>query len=108
MEEIEALCDLVNDREMLAQAIREKLSLSAVRKALQAKKAAAQVATPVPSGNPSLASAAEQSLNQQASQLATSKGVSFAQAYTQVLTSNPALYQQYLAEKDATNKAGRQ
>lgn len=101
LEEIEALCELVGDNDMLKQAIKEKMTLGTVRKALSDKKAAAQKKTPVASGNPSLASAAEQNLNEMANQMATQKGITFAQAYVQVVSGNPKLYNQYLTEKSA-------
>jgi hypothetical protein len=44
---------------------------------------------------------AEAQLNAAATNLAASKGITFAQAYTEALKANPTLYQQYLAEKPA-------
>jgi signal peptide peptidase SppA len=107
MEEIEALCDLAGDNDMLKTAIKDRMSPEAVRKALQAKKAATQKETPIRTGSGMVSSVAEQQLNQTATQLATAKGITFAQAYVQVLNQNPALYNQYLAEKQAVVGTGR-
>lgn len=99
LEEIEALCSLTGHPDMLGEAIKSKMSYADVRKALTAKKSASQAGTPLSSATAGTALGADHQLNQAAQQLATAKGITFAQAYVQTLNQNPALYKQYLAEK---------
>lgn len=99
MQEIQALCEIAGDNEMLATAIKGNLTASQVRDALQAKKKAAQAATPVAAALPGLVSSAETRLMNSAQQIATSKGISLAKAYVEALKADPAAYASYLAEK---------
>ncbi len=72
-----------------------------VRETLLAAKAQESQRTAVQSHVQAAPVGAEAQLNAAATNLAASKAITFAQAYTEALKANPTLYQQYLAEKPA-------
>jgi outer membrane biosynthesis protein TonB len=101
MEEISALCTLAGKPGFVAEAISKKMSAAQVREALLATRARETERTAVGSAVDASPTGAESALTQQAQGLAASRNIPFAQAYVETLKANPALYQQYLAEKTA-------
>jgi capsid assembly protease len=100
-EEIAALCSLAGKPDFLSEAISKKMTPAQVRDTLLAARAQESQRTAVQSHVQAAPAGAEAQLNAAATNLAPSKGITFAQAYTEALKANPALYQQYLAEKPA-------
>jgi hypothetical protein len=101
LEEITALCTLAGKPGYVAEAISKKMSAAQVREALLAARAQETERTAVGSTVDASPTDAESALTQQAQSLAASRNIPFAQAYVECLKLNPALYQQYLAEKTA-------
>ena len=100
-EEIAAMCNLAGKPEYLSEAIAKKMTAAQVRDALLAAKAQESQRTAVQSHVQAAPVGAESQLNAAAANLAASKGITFSQGYAEALKANPALYQQYLAEKSA-------
>ena len=103
-EEVAALCTLAGEPGFLAEAISKRMTPPQVREALLARKAAKSQGTQIHSQVDGSPVGAESQLNAAATNLAAQKHITFAQAYSEVLKTNPNLYTQYLAEKSATVK----
>jgi len=103
-EEIAALCTLAGEPGFLAEAISKRLTPAQARESLLARKAAKSQGTQISSHTDAAPVGAEAQLNAAATQIAASKHITFAQAYVEAMKLQPALYQQYLAEKSATVK----
>jgi capsid assembly protease len=100
-EEIAAMCSLAGKPDFLSEAISKKMTQAQVRDALLAARAQESQRTAVQSHVQAAPVGAEAQLNAAATNLAASKGITFAQAYAEALKANPTLYAQYLAEKPA-------
>jgi hypothetical protein len=100
-EEIAAMCSLAGKPDFLSEAISKKMAPAQVRDALLAAKAQESQRTAVQSHVQAAPVGADAQLNAAATNLAASKGITFAQAYAEALKANPTLYAQYLAEKPA-------
>jgi signal peptide peptidase SppA len=103
-EEVAALCTLAGEPGFLAEAISKRMTPPQVREALLARKAAKSQGAQIHSQVDGSPVGAESQLNAAATNLAAQKHITFAQAYSEVLKTNPNLYTQYLAEKSATVK----
>jgi pyruvate dehydrogenase E2 component (dihydrolipoamide acetyltransferase) len=101
-EEKAALCSLAGMPEFLSEAISKRMTVAQVREALLGKQAAKSQATQLRSHVDAAPAGAEAQLNAAAAQLSAARGITFAQAYVEAMKLQPALYQQYLAEKSAT------
>lgn len=100
-----ALCKTAGRLDLLPEMLSPSLSISDVSERLLAVGAQRSQATAVQSHVQGAPVGAESQLNAAATNLAASKGISFAKAYMEALKANPALYQQYLAEKAAAVRA---
>lgn len=107
MLEISALCTIAGYPELAAGFVTDGTSLSAVRKALLDKRAAASAATAINGSFGAVSTAAMDKIDQLATALmASTPGLKKSAAYERALRANPSLYEEYNDERMAVAKTG--